>query len=80
MDALAMALHIAYNYEGYKKALFKAVNIGGDCNTVAAIVGQIAGCIYGVDDEMLKLYKYVNEWDNFGIAIRAFRLYYHLGI
>ncbi len=39
MDALAMALHIAYTYEGYKNALSKAVNIGGDCNTIAAIVG-----------------------------------------
>ncbi len=37
------------------------MNIGGDCNTVAAIVGQIVGCIYGVDDDMLEMYYYVNE-------------------
>lgn len=31
--------------------------MGGDCDTVGAIAGQMAGAIYGVDDNMLKLYS-----------------------
>lgn len=30
--------------------------MGGDCDTVGAIAGQIAGAIYGVDEKMMKLY------------------------
>lgn len=31
--------------------------MGGDCDTVGAIAGQIAGAIYGVNTEMLELYS-----------------------
>jgi ADP-ribosylglycohydrolase len=31
--------------------------MGGDCDTVGAIAGQIAGAIYGVEDEMFRLYS-----------------------
>lgn len=30
--------------------------MGGDCDTVGAIAGQIAGAIYGINEEMLHLY------------------------
>ena len=30
--------------------------MGGDCDTVGSIAGQIAGALYGVSDEMLRLY------------------------
>lgn len=56
MDALAMALHIVwYNKDFYSVAL-RSANMGGDCDTVGAIAGQIAGAIYGVDEKMMKLY------------------------
>lgn len=32
-------------------------NMGGDCDTVGAIAGQIAGAMYGIDSAMLKLYS-----------------------
>jgi len=32
-------------------------NMGGDCDTVGSIAGQIAGAIYGIDENMLKLYS-----------------------
>jgi hypothetical protein len=31
--------------------------MGGDCDTVGAIAGQITGAIYGVNTEMLELYS-----------------------
>jgi ADP-ribosylglycohydrolase len=31
--------------------------MGGDCDTVGSIAGQIAGAIYGVNEEMMKLYS-----------------------
>ncbi len=37
-------------------------DMGGDCDTVGSIAGQIAGAIYGVSKEMLQLYS---EMDDF---------------
>jgi len=31
--------------------------MGGDCDTVGSIAGQIAGAIYGIDHDMLRLYS-----------------------
>jgi ADP-ribosylglycohydrolase len=31
--------------------------MGGDCDTVGAIAGQIAGAMYGIDIDMLTLYS-----------------------
>jgi ADP-ribosylglycohydrolase len=31
--------------------------MGGDCDTVGSIAGQIGGAIYGIDEEMLILYS-----------------------
>lgn len=39
MDGLYTALHIVYHTNSIKEALFKAVNLGGDADTVAAIAG-----------------------------------------
>jgi ADP-ribosylglycohydrolase len=32
-------------------------DLGGDCDTVGAIAGQIAGAMYGIDKDLLKLYS-----------------------
>lgn len=47
MDALAMALHIVYFSSSFKESILKAVNMGGDADTVGAITGQIAGAMWG---------------------------------
>ena len=39
MDGMCMALHIIYNSESFKEALFKAVSWGGDSDSIAAVVG-----------------------------------------
>lgn len=49
MDGMCMALHIAYHTSSFLEAALWAVNMGGDCDTVGAVVGQIAGSMYGID-------------------------------
>lgn len=57
MDALSMALHISYHTDNFYDAVLWAVNMGGDSDTVGAIVGQITGAMYGLSDKMLMLYS-----------------------
>ena len=75
MDALSMALHIVYYSISSKEAIFKAVNMNGDADTVACIVGQIAGSIWGLDDDLIDLYKIVSKFDQSKCAIMAHLLY-----
>ena len=49
MDALSMALHTVWHTKSFKEAAVWSANMGGDCDTVGAVAGQIAGAIYGVD-------------------------------
>ena len=35
----------------------KNADMGGDCDTVGSIAGQIAGALYGVEEGMLELYS-----------------------
>lgn len=57
MDGLAMALHTVYHSKSFKECAIWNADIGGDCDTVGSIAGQISGAIYGVDKEMLRLYS-----------------------
>eukprot|EP00330_Aristerostoma_sp_ATCC50986_P004192 CAMPEP_0114576250 /NCGR_PEP_ID=MMETSP0125-20121206/1036_1 /TAXON_ID=485358 ORGANISM="Aristerostoma sp., Strain ATCC 50986" /NCGR_SAMPLE_ID=MMETSP0125 /ASSEMBLY_ACC=CAM_ASM_000245 /LENGTH=235 /DNA_ID=CAMNT_0001764625 /DNA_START=521 /DNA_END=1228 /DNA_ORIENTATION=- len=50
MDATVMALHIVYHTTSFKEALLKAINLGGDADTVGAIVGMLAGFMYGYNE------------------------------
>jgi ADP-ribosyl-[dinitrogen reductase] hydrolase len=36
-----------WNTSSFEDALIKAVNLGEDADTVAAVTGQIAGALYG---------------------------------
>lgn len=56
MDALAMALHTVYFSSNWKEVAIVNADMGGDCDTVGSIAGQIAGAIYGVQVGMLHLY------------------------
>jgi len=38
------------NTDNYKDAVLKAVNLGGDTDTIAAITGGLAGLYYGIED------------------------------
>lgn len=44
---LEAAMWCVYHTASFKEALLQAVSLGGDCDTVASITGQIAGAFYG---------------------------------
>jgi len=77
MDALAMALHILWKTSTLPEAVLKAVNLRGDADTLAAIVGQIAGSFYGCSTIPTEWKRTVMQWDNKEIALRARHLYEH---
>jgi len=52
MDALAIALYCTSESKSLADALMKAVNLLGDCDTTAAITGQIAGAYYGINSTL----------------------------
>ncbi len=50
--------------------------MGGDCDTVGAIAGQIAGAIYGIDSEMLELYSQMEDvkQERYEVFLKAYKL------
>ena len=52
-----MALHTVWKTNSFKEVAIINADLGGDCDTVGAIAGQIAGAMYGIDKEMLELYS-----------------------
>lgn len=54
-DTLEASLWVLLNTSNYKDAVLKAVNLGYDTDTTAAVVGGLAGLYYGIDN-------IPNEW------------------
>ena len=80
MDALALSLHYAYHSKSATEAILRAINYGGDSDTVGAITGQIVGACYGLEPGVMKLYKEQNglsKWDQNVIATTAYKLFHH---
>lgn len=50
VDSLEASLWCLYNTNSYKEAVLKAVNLGGDTDTIGAITGSLAGIYYGIDN------------------------------
>ena len=50
VDTLESAMWIFMNAEHYKEAIIASTNIGGDTDTIGAIVGSMAGIYYGFED------------------------------
>lgn len=50
IDTLEAALWVFFHTEGYQETILKAINLGGDTDTIAAITGGIAGVYYGFKD------------------------------
>ena len=48
-DTLEAALWCFLNTTNYKDCVLKAVNLGGDTDTIAALAGALAGLLYGRD-------------------------------
>ena len=74
MDGLAMALHILYHTSSFERAILKAVNLCGDSDSVASVVGQIAGAYYEMDAIPKDWIKAINDWDHNEIALRGYIL------
>ena len=49
VDTLEAAVWCLLNTDTYKDCVLKAVNLGGDTDTVAAVAGGLAGTYYGVN-------------------------------
>ncbi|CAK9106633.1 unnamed protein product [Durusdinium trenchii] len=82
MDGLAMALWALWNSNSFAHALLNAVNLLGDADTVGAIVGQMAGALYGFkriisDEWSVRCVKNLMHWDKGAeIGLRAVLLYH----
>ena len=50
VDTLEAVIWIILNTETYNQAIVGAINLGGDTNTIGALVGAVAGVLYGVDN------------------------------
>lgn len=50
VDSLEAALWCFFNSDSYEDAILRAVNLGGDTDTTAAVCGQVAGAYYGESD------------------------------
>jgi ADP-ribosylglycohydrolase len=74
-ETVPQAIQAFLEADSFEDAIRKAISIGGDSDTLAAITGSIAEAYYGVpddlvekaltylDDELLEIY---NEWTEFG--------------
>ena len=74
-DCLAMALHCVYTTNNFKSALLKAVNFGGDADSVGAVTGQLAGAKYGFDNIPEEWIKTIHKWTHGEEIIRAHLLF-----
>jgi ADP-ribosylglycohydrolase len=50
LDTLEAALWCFLNSDSYSETVLKAVNLGGDTDTTAAVVGGLAGIYYGFEN------------------------------
>lgn len=50
VDTLEAAVWTFFHTTGYREAILKAVNLGGDTDTIAAVAGGMAGAYYGFCD------------------------------
>ena len=74
MDGMAMALHVVYYTNSFREAIIKVVNLRGDSDSVGAVVGQIAGAFYGIEDIPSDWIETVSKWDDMEIPLRGYVL------
>ena len=74
MDNMAMSLNTLYNTENFRDALIRIVNIRGDSDSVASVVGQIAGAYYPIETIPGDWIKSVYQWDRGDIALKGYML------
>lgn len=74
MDNMAMSLHILYHTTSFEQAINVAVHLSGDADSVASVVGQIAGAFYGVDKIPVEWIKKMYVFDHGDFTFKALLL------
>jgi len=75
MDGLAVALYCVYHTTTFADAVQRVVNFLGDADSTGAIVGQLAGAIYGYERIPPHLLNALKQWDDESVTLRAIILY-----
>ncbi len=71
IDTLESSLWCLLNSSSYSEAVLKAVNLGGDADTTAAVTGGLAGIYYGVENIPQEwINKIARKQDIINLAIR----------
>lgn len=52
-ETIDNCLYVLYNSKSFEDAIKKAVELGGDTDTNACIVGSMAEALYGINDELI---------------------------
>lgn len=68
VDSLEAAIWCLLNSDSYKETVLKAVNLGGDTDTIAAIAGGLAALHYGKEDIPSDWIELLRAKDVLGIA------------
>merc|ERR1712032_1021948 len=71
MDNVSMALHCVHTTTSFEEALLKAANLRGDSDSVCAVVGQLAGSLYGASAIPEDWLARLQQWDGGSIIARA---------
>ncbi|OGZ87899.1 MAG: hypothetical protein A2561_01105 [Candidatus Staskawiczbacteria bacterium RIFOXYD1_FULL_32_13] len=67
----SVACYLKYRKNAHEGVL-AAVNAGGDCDTTAAIVGNLCGAEAGIGDDAMELVKDVEQYHNIVGLVNAF--------
>jgi len=72
VDTLEASLWCLFNSSDYKEAVLKAVNLGGDTDTTAAVTGGLAGILFGLEHISSKWIKSLAKINNIEKLIDKF--------
>jgi len=76
VDGLAVALHCVATTNSLDAAVERCINFLGDADTTGAIVGQIAGAIYGIGGLKPAFVQNLQQWDDGDVAVKAYMLHF----
>ncbi|PUA30180.1 MAG: ADP-ribosylglycohydrolase [Cellvibrio sp. 79] len=65
IDSMEAALWAFYNTNTFEEGLIRAVNLGGDSDTIGAIYGQLAGAYYGEPNIPFRYIQPLKHWHYF---------------
>lgn len=71
-----MALHTVWFTNSFKEVAIMNADMGGDCDTVGSVAGQIAGALYGVGEEMMGLYSQMQDFgkERYEVFVKGYKL------